>query len=362
MGSNAFEQNPGVSKVGAEVNDKLHADSMTENFGVGAQHMEKGAASLGSNILEKSAKEGINSLGDKAGESQAGNSAIDDFLREAEKLGKLEKVGPKDPNPNSDILERGTERTLPNIEIEKGDFEKPGIEKLPYKNPEDFKDPFRKPDFEKHIPRFDFDKVTPQDRTEAKQELQKMIPEILSDADRKALVSMQEAIIDGNVEKLGKSIASMKDDPAKLGKFANEINRELKEAGSDTRLTVAKDGRVFLSSQGGDLAVQFNADGSSEVKPVEYTRSGAMVVKPGEVVNRSSEDVGRGIGDSTTRDLRGDNLIKLIEGGGKGGGKVTPMHIENWDSKPKDWLNEQLKDKAPSENEEQRIQPRKSFE
>ncbi|MBI1268987.1 hypothetical protein GC174_00995 [bacterium] len=161
--------------------------------------------------------------------------------------------------------------------------------------------------------KFDPSKITPEQRMDAKKDLQGLIPEEVSPGDRKALVSMQEAIIDGNVEKLGTSLEALRGDPERMERLINGLNKQLMKSDSDTRVTMTEDGRVFLSNPGSDTAVQFNKDGTAEVKPVEHTFSGAIVVKPGEVINRSAEDVASTIGDRTTREINYRPFFKPTE-------------------------------------------------
>ncbi len=288
---NAFEINPGVAEVGESAHQKLLDDSMKMPDGLGSNSLENGAQraeAAGKDTgkvddLDKEGSAGIinEHMQEKDGEAAEGAESFRDFIDRFEKNGKGDGSN---------------------------DFSEDFFKKL---NPS---------------------KITPEERSEAKQELQDMIPKIVGDGDRKAMVSLQESVIDGNVEKLGSALESLRKDPERMGRFIDELNTQLKKSGSDTRLTQAEDGRVFLHNEGGDLAVQFNKDGSTEVKSVDYTRSGAMVVNPGEVVGRSAGDVASDIGDQTVRDMRYQAPIHKLPDF-----RVIPKDGE---LKPREWLQE----------------------
>lgn len=145
--------------------------------------------------------------------------------------------------------------------------------------------------------------VSDKDREAAADELEGEIPEIVDDAAKKRMVAIQEALINGDMEDLNKALRGSSKDGKDMGKFVNELNRQLEELGSSTELVATKDGRVFVHDGSSDLAVQLNPDGSQSVRAVERTESGAIVVNPGEVINRSVDEVAGSIGDNTTRDI-----------------------------------------------------------
>lgn len=327
MGSNAFELDHGVvNEGGASIHHRLLEDSMPSPNSA-KDIAEKGEARQSDEKIGEKLQSGSPSEGRTHGSIQEGLNSLDkiDQLGElAEQLGRKDEID-KEPH--------------------KQEHTKPGegnvIERIERDGSLD--DMFKK---------LEPKKITPEQRMDAKKELQGLIPEEVSPGDRKALVSMQEAIIDGNVEKLGTSLEALRGDPERMERLINGLNKQLMKSDSDTRVTMTEDGRVFLSNPRSDTAVQFNKDGTAEVKPVEHTFSGAIVVKPGEVINRSAEDVASSIGDRTTRDINYRPIFKPIEKPDfrkpvpfdKPWDDVKPLYPERGGQKqpfnPKDWIEE----------------------
>lgn len=327
MGSNAFELDHGVvNEGGASIHHKLLEDSMP-NPGSAKDTAEKGEA-----------RQSDEKLGDKlqSGSASQGrtNESIQDGLNSLDKMDRLGELAEK-------IRGRGDIENAPNkLEHAKPD-EGNIIERVE-----------RESSLDDFIKKLQPKAITPEQRMDAKKDLQGRIPAEVSPGDRKALVSMQEAIIDGNMDKLGTSIEALRGDPERMERLINGLNRQLKESDSDTRVTMTEDGRVFLSNPSSDTAVQFNKDGTSEVKPVEHTFSGAIVVKPGEVINRSAADVASSIGDKTTREINYEPMYKPIEKPDlrkplpfdKPWGDKVPLYPDRGGPKepfnPKDWIKE----------------------
>ncbi|MCA9817951.1 MAG: hypothetical protein KC652_22745 [Cyanobacteria bacterium HKST-UBA01] len=329
MGSNAFELNPGVMKEGgASIHHKLLEDSMP-NPNSAKDTADKGEARQSDEKIGEKLQSGSASQGRTHESMQDGLNDLDKSDRLGELAEQMGRKGEIDNDPHKLEHSKPDEGNI----IER-------VEKAERNG--SLEDVFKK---------LEPKAVTPEQRMDAKRDIQDRIPAEVSPGDRKALVSMQEAIIDGNVEKLGQSIESLRGDPERMERLINGLNRQLKESDSDTRVTMTKDGRVFLSNPSSDTAVQFNKDGTSEVKPVEHTFSGAIVVKPGEVINRSAEDVASSIGDRTTRDINRPNF-KPIEKPDyrkpipfdKPWDDIKPLYPERGGPKqpfnPKDWIEE----------------------
>ena len=330
MGSNAFELDHGVvNEGGASIQDKLWQDSIP-NSATARDTAVKGEAKQTDENLGEKLQSGSASQGRTHESMQDGLNSLD----KSDRLGELaEQMGRKreiDNDPHK----------LEHAKPDEGNI----IERVEKAERQDsLEDVFKK---------LEPKAVTPEQRMEAKKDLQGRIPAEVAPGDRKALVSMQEAIIDGNMDKLGTSIQALRGDPERMERLINGLNRQLKESDSDTRVTMTKDGRVFLSNPGSDTAVQFDKNGTAEVKPVEHTFSGAIVVKPGEVINRSAEDVASSIGDKTTREINYEPMYKPI---GKPDYPKLPNFDKPWDDikplypekggpkqpfNPKDWIEE----------------------
>lgn len=160
-------------------------------------------------------------------------------------------------------------------------------------------------------------KVTDKDRKEAKEKLEGQLSSLIPEQDRKLLSSMQNAIVDGDVNAFAKSVQALKDQPEKLKAFVKELEKNLKETDANTHVAVSKDGKVLLYQGFGSTAVEVGTDGSIGVRPISARLDGSAVLEPGEVLNKEPGDCMKDISEemvrNMTRPFRIDNYIKPLE-------------------------------------------------
>ncbi|HEY9788966.1 MAG TPA: hypothetical protein V6D22_01120 [Candidatus Obscuribacterales bacterium] len=166
---------------------------------------------------------------------------------------------------------------------------------------------------------------TDQERKDAQSQLDGQMSKLLPPEDQKTLGAMQKAVLDGDTKGFGQAIAKFKDNPEKLKAYLDEMNKNLKQSGSDTRADVDSKGNVILHN-GGDTGVVFGADGKAAVHEIKHRPDGSVVVG-GEVVGGEGADaVMKRIGDSAVTDItRGGNSNK------------EPIWPENPPNKPFPW-------------------------
>lgn len=180
-------------------------------------------------------------------------------------------------------------------------------------------------------------KVSDKDRAEAKETLAKELSDLIPDADRTLLKEMQGAIIDGNLDQLKKSLGELAGNPEKMQKFLKHLNGQFEKHGwGNVELSSDSQGNVLLYERNGNTAVSINAKtGETTLRAVERQADGSVLLKPGEIINRTPADVMRNIGDEATRGVVGprfhryykedfirplDKLERSGSGGGGGGG------------------------------------------
>jgi hypothetical protein len=150
------------------------------------------------------------------------------------------------------------------------------------------------------------DKVTDQDRKEAKEALEKGISGLVPEADRKLQVAMQNAIIDGDMGKFQEAVKAVGNDPEKLAKMVKEVNGELNknEKFGGVELSMDSKGNVLLYGEKGNTAVSVNPKtGDTTLRAVERQADGSVVLKHGEIINRTPADVMKNLGDEATRSI-----------------------------------------------------------
>lgn len=175
--------------------------------------------------------------------------------------------------------------------------------------------------------------VSDKDRKEAQEKMDKDLSALIPEADRKAIGDLTNAVLSGDKEKLSKAVQELGKDPAKLDAYIKEMNKNLQNNGSDTRMAVNKDGKVVVYGSG-DQGVEIDPKtGKSSVFRVERDFKG-NVTQGGEVLNADAGKALKAIGDDTTRDINGDNLHRFIGiGGGKPFDPIKPF--EPFEPKPK---------------------------
>lgn len=143
-------------------------------------------------------------------------------------------------------------------------------------------------------------KPTQEQREQAGKTMEQQISGLLSPEDRQRLSDMQKAVLDGNHQELGKRIAELQNDPAKLKAYIDEMNKNFKQAGADTRMEIGSDGRVIMHN-GGNTAVVFGKDGQASVHEIRHRLGG--IVLGGEVVGANPQQTATDIGNSTVHQI-----------------------------------------------------------
>lgn len=150
--------------------------------------------------------------------------------------------------------------------------------------------------------------VTDKNRNEAKEALGKGLSELIPEADKALLKTMQGALIDGNLDKLKGSLGSLSSDPERMEKFLKELNGQLKREGAGVELTSDGKGNVLVYENFGNTAVSINAKtGETTLRAIERQNDGSVLLKPGEIINRKPGEVMKNIGDEATRNITGMN-------------------------------------------------------
>lgn len=149
-----------------------------------------------------------------------------------------------------------------------------------------------------------WDKVTEEDRTEAKDKLKGEISPLIPEADRARLQKMQEALIDGDPKKMAEALKDMP--PDKVKDYLKELNKQLKENGSDVKFTMNKDGKVLVYSQNGTSAVEIDPKtGNVSEREIRHTDElPPRVVLGGEILDGDPTKALKKIGDNATRDIQ----------------------------------------------------------
>jgi len=152
------------------------------------------------------------------------------------------------------------------------------------------------------------------EREAAKKELAEGISKLIPPEDRKTLVGMQEALIDGNLESFQKLVGSLKDNPEKLAAMIKELNSGLDRAEWSGGVNVQQDskGNVLLYKQNGNTAIEINpSTGATVLRPVEPRFDGTAVIQPGEVIGADAGKVMRDIGNEATESLMPHKIGKI---------------------------------------------------
>jgi|AGTN01.1.fsa_nt_gi hypothetical protein len=177
----------------------------------------------------------------------------------------------------------------------------------------------REPDI-KHFP----EKITDENRKQAKEKLEKELSELIPDKDRQSLKNLQSAIIDGDLGKLQSTLKELSGNPEQLKKIISALNKQMeKTMGVNMRMDSA--GNVLLYENGGSTALSINPKtGESTLRPMETQMDGSVVLKPGEIINKTAADVLKNIGDEGTRSLTHGRFY----------GYIKPMMLEPIMTKP----------------------------
>lgn len=189
----------------------------------------------------------------------------------------------------------------------------------------------------KHFP----EKVTDENRKQAKEKLEKELSELIPEKDRQSLKNLQSAIIDGDLGKLQSTLKELSSNPEQLKKIISALNKQMeKRMGVDMRMDAA--GNVLLYESGGNTALSINPKtGESTLRPMETQMDASVVLKPGEIINKTPDDVLRNIGDEATRSLTHDRFYGILK----------PMHkwqqgttrpAQSWGGSAKPYLEQKI--------------------
>jgi len=202
-------------------------------------------------------------------------------------------------------------------------------------------------------PRIDWDyPVNDKDRAEAKDQLAKDLHELIPAGDKALLKDIDAALIDGDLNALKKSLATLANDadPEKLGKFIKAVNDQFAKKGfNGVELSQDGKGNVLVYQKDGSTAISINPKtGDTTLRAIERQFDGSVVIKPGEIINRQPGDVMKSVSEEATRAVLGPRFEKRIYdegfgrpwprgGGGIGGGIRQPFELHKFhDAKPTD--------------------------
>jgi hypothetical protein len=146
--------------------------------------------------------------------------------------------------------------------------------------------------------------VTDKDRENAKKALAKEIGDDVPEADRKKVQDLQGALVDGDLGKVQEALKAMSDDPAKLAKYVDMVNKQFNDnergRGGLEMVTDSK-GNVLVYAERAQVAVQIDPKtGETTVRGIDQQPDGSVVLKEGEVINRNATDLMKRIGYEAT--------------------------------------------------------------
>ncbi len=146
--------------------------------------------------------------------------------------------------------------------------------------------------------------ITDKDREAAKERVGKGLSDLIPEKDRKDLKAVTDSLIDGKLDKLTETLKGLSDDPARMEKILKAAQEQLAKNGSDLKLQVGRDGNVLVYHESGDTALSVNAKtGEASLHPIERQSDGSVVLKPGEIINRTPGEQMQTMGDKTVRDI-----------------------------------------------------------
>ncbi len=148
-----------------------------------------------------------------------------------------------------------------------------------------------------------FDKTpSPEEVKDAKERMDKLINPLVSDGDKKLMSQMQGAILDGNPAALSDAVKQFAGNPEKLKAFAAEMQKNLDKENTGAHV-VASDGHLTVYKDGASSAVEINPDGSTRVRAIETKSDGTVVAQPGEVLNKTADDVMKEVGNHAVNEI-----------------------------------------------------------
>lgn len=151
----------------------------------------------------------------------------------------------------------------------------------------------------------DWHKPTEAQETKAETKLDAGVNGLIPDADKQNLTDANHALLTGDAAGLSSVYAQYKDDPAKLKAFVEEQNRELKDAKSDVGVQLTDDGKIYVSKDHGQSAVEIDpASGETSVRRVMHDPDGNIYV--GDKVDSADPE--------TALDRIGNHAVNGING------------------------------------------------
>jgi hypothetical protein len=123
-------------------------------------------------------------------------------------------------------------------------------------------------------------------QTNTDNQLDSKISSLASDVDRDALKKLDKAIVTGDQQSISDVVKST--DPKKLDAYATELQKNLKDSGSDVQVKVA-DGKLYIYEPGKGDALEFSKDGTVNVRKLDSDKEGLLAVSPEPVLNRSAD-------------------------------------------------------------------------
>jgi hypothetical protein len=121
-----------------------------------------------------------------------------------------------------------------------------------------------------------------QRQTSVNDQLDQSISSLASDTDKAALQKLDKGLVTGDQQAISTVVAST--DPQKLGAYADELQKNLKSAGSDLQVK-AMDGKLYVYEKGQDHALEFSPDGTTHVRKFDQSEQGTISVSQDPVLD-----------------------------------------------------------------------------
>jgi len=133
----------------------------------------------------------------------------------------------------------------------------------------------------------------------AKRQFADAINKSVSPEDQPAMKDIQNALFEGKIDKLGEALKGLS--PEKRAELIKTLNENLDKYKLDTNLTLDSKGNVIVYNDRGNSAVSINPDtGETSLRPIERQTDGSILLKSGEIINRSAADLFSDIGRRLT--------------------------------------------------------------
>jgi hypothetical protein len=120
---------------------------------------------------------------------------------------------------------------------------------------------------------------------------------IMSKESLDAIKRLDSAIASGDSTAMSDLVKSLADKPQQLKAYVAELQKNLKAIGSDINATVSE-GSLVLYRNGDSVAAEFRKDGAAGVRKLSTSPDGTVNLVPGEVLNKSAQEVMKNLSDS----------------------------------------------------------------